>query len=108
MTYRLDRLADGSTKRISSTVDIKEVERLHADSLARELDILINKQRREVHVIASSFCSRVRCNISGEQLVSFLILGEPYYPDHDSDTDSLDVSALRKRILEDQQEKGND
>lgn len=100
--YRLERLAQGTARRINITDDLSEIERHHMDALSREIDSQINKHRREINVIASSFVSRVTCNISGERIVSFQIVGEPIFQDSSNsfldDTDSLDVSALRRKL----------
>lgn len=92
--YRLRR--DDVEIAIERSLDA--ITRRYVRALAREIDDQINRQRREVIVTASRFVCVVRDNISHRALSSFQIIGEPIFEGDLDDTDSLDVSALRRQL----------
>lgn len=96
--YRLERFSKQRKKTTVSVDCLAVVTAKHVRSLCREIDDQINFHQREVIVTASRFCSVVRCKTSHARLASFQIVGAPIFDGDIDDTDSLDVSALRRKL----------
>jgi hypothetical protein len=102
--YRLARVGEKVFDIIEDD-SLDRVTRKHIDSLAREIDRLVNRDRRDLIVFVERCASEIRCKVSHLKITSFEVIGEPIFDGDIDDTDSLDVTALRAQIARERREK---
>lgn len=98
-TYVLNRVADDKKTRVARELTRQEINRRHLSAVFREVDALVYRDLRRVRLTFTEFCSEIVDDLSGRRIVSFLVSSGPVYDLDTDDTDSLDVTALRRQLL---------
>jgi hypothetical protein len=98
-SYELNRVVLDNKTRVATELTRQEINRRHLAAVFREVDALVYRDLRIVRVTFTEFCSEIVDDLSGRRLVSFLVSSGPVYDIDNDDTDSLDVTALRRQLL---------